>query len=497
MVLDDTYDYDNNGNVAGITDGLPLQPGNRDMSYDALDRLVGVTAGSAQGGNGIFAYDPLDNIRQLDQGTRTGRHQYDAVTNRLTALKNAAGTTLSSYGHDARGNLITRTEGGQTYTFTFDTANRLTATTLGASSYEYDGLGRRTRETSGGLATYYQYSRAGQLLYAEDYKTARSNLYIYLSGSLVAKRTLAHATGALQYSYQHTDALGSLVAATNASGAVQRRERMTAHGEPVDGAWDNGHGFTGHQNDAATKLVYMQQRYYDPVVGRFLSKDPVHPDMNSGVNFSRYWYANNNSFSFVDPDGRFSSPCVGRICGQYTDSGTAGFGCERTCVGKDSQPKAKRKSLTGTAGAKSKADLTAIAESNSAIDRARIRVDRSGDAGMIADWNATEWRWDPGNAAFVNDPKIAAFRDPTIPMTLFVGRRFAEFADSSTGFEYHNASFTGGSAAMTFVALHEFGHVYTRAQTGSPAFREKIANEFAYGRMHHTVRKEITCGGCK
>ena len=332
VVLDDTYDYDNNGNVAGITDALPLQPGNRDMTYDALDRLVGVNAGSAQGGVGTFAYDPLDNIRQLDQGTRTGRHQYDAVTNRLTALKNAAGTTISSYLHDDRGNLTSRTEGGQTHSFTFDTANRLTATSLGASSYEYDGLGRRTRETSGGLATYYQYSRAGQLLYAEDYKTARSHLYIYLSGSLVAKRTLAHADGSLQYSYQHTDALGSLVAATNASGAVQRRERMTAYGEPVDGAWDNGHGFTGHQNDAATKLVYMQQRYYDPILGIFLTPDPVAAMLETGLNQNRYTYANNNPHGFVDPDGRMGVPCLaGQACNRYKDFD---WRCQQTCIGK-------------------------------------------------------------------------------------------------------------------------------------------------------------------
>lgn len=302
--LDDTYDYDFNGNVAAITDGLSGQPGNRTMSYDALDRLVGVVAGSTQGGNGTFAYDPLDNIRQLDQDARTGRHQYDALTNRLSALKNITGATLSSYTYDARGNLSARVEGGQTHTFTFDTANRLTATSLGASSYEYDGLGRRTRETSGGLATYYQYDRAGQLLYAEDYKTARSHLYVYLSGSLVAKRTLGHSDGAISYAYQHTDALGSLVAASDVNGVVGRRERMTAYGEPVDGVWDNGHGFAGHQNDSATKLVYMQQRYYDALVGRFLSNDPVGTSVESGYNFNRYWYANNNTYKFKDPDGR-------------------------------------------------------------------------------------------------------------------------------------------------------------------------------------------------
>ena len=40
-------------------------------------------------------------------------------------------------------------------------------------------------------------------------------------------------------------------------------------------------GFTGHVNDADTGLTYMQQRYYDPVAGRFLSVDPVVTDANT------------------------------------------------------------------------------------------------------------------------------------------------------------------------------------------------------------------------
>ena len=64
VAIDDTYDYDFNGNVAGISDALLGSPaGDRDMVYDALDRLAQVTAGPAFGGNGAWAYDPLDNIR--------------------------------------------------------------------------------------------------------------------------------------------------------------------------------------------------------------------------------------------------------------------------------------------------------------------------------------------------------------------------------------------------------------------------------------------------
>ena len=46
----------------------------------------------------------------------------------------------------------------------------------------------------------------------------------------------------------------------------------------------------------------MQARYYDPVIGRFYSNDPIgFRDVHS---FNRYAYANNNPYKYVDPDGR-------------------------------------------------------------------------------------------------------------------------------------------------------------------------------------------------
>ena len=58
-----------------------------------------------------------------------------------------------------------------------------------------------------------------------------------------------------------------------------------------------------HVADAASGLIYMQQRYYDPVIGRFLSTDPD-PVGELGLNFNRYAYAANNPYKYVDPDGR-------------------------------------------------------------------------------------------------------------------------------------------------------------------------------------------------
>lgn len=48
----------------------------------------------------------------------------------------------------------------------------------------------------------------------------------------------------------------------------------------------------------------MDQRYYDPQIGRFLSSDPMQVDTTSAWNFNRYNYANNSPYKFTDPDGR-------------------------------------------------------------------------------------------------------------------------------------------------------------------------------------------------
>ena len=62
---------------------------------------------------------------------------------------------------------------------------------------------------------------------------------------------------------------------------------------------DASYGFVGALGvrwDAGTGLHYMRQRWYDPGLGRFVSRDPV-PNMNM------YAYSDNNPVRFVDPLG--------------------------------------------------------------------------------------------------------------------------------------------------------------------------------------------------
>lgn len=104
--------------------------------------------------------------------------------------------------------------------------------------------------------------------------------------------------------YIHTDGLGTPIAVTDASANVIERSEYEPYGRLINRPLTDGVGFTGHVQDVATGLTYMQQRYYDPILGLFLSTDPVTAYGSPVGQFHRYRYANNNPYRFKDPDGR-------------------------------------------------------------------------------------------------------------------------------------------------------------------------------------------------
>jgi len=131
---------------------------------------------------------------------------------------------------------------------------------------------------------------------------ASTTKYLYLAGKAIAEDDSAQGVV-----YTHTDALGSPVVRTNSGGSVLSRTRFEPYGNVSSGfnpTRPNSLGFTGHVNDANTGLTYMQQRYYDPIAGRFLSVDPIVADSDTGGSFGRYHYAGNNPYRNMDPDGR-------------------------------------------------------------------------------------------------------------------------------------------------------------------------------------------------
>ncbi|MCP4487955.1 MAG: hypothetical protein GY820_11640 [Gammaproteobacteria bacterium] len=125
----------------------------------------------------------------------------------------------------------------------------------------------------------------------------------------------SQAYAAQTITFYHNDVLGSPVAATDENGNICWREDYQPYGEKLEnndghepstagcGLDDNQRGYTGHVHDKDIGLTYMQARYYDPVVGRFMGVDPVGPVLSRPASFNRYAYGNNNPYKYVDPDG--------------------------------------------------------------------------------------------------------------------------------------------------------------------------------------------------
>ena len=312
--LDYDYGYDANGNVGHIYDYIPdLTPGStpkhRWMSYDGLDRLTSVGSVIFGGDHWHrFTYDALDNMKswKLAGVKDYAEYVYDA-RNQLGNIKNSSGATIVGFGYDLQGNLANKN--GSPYTF--DYGNRLreaygpTGAAGGPEWYRYDAHGRRVHAWGPSLNLIAsQYSQSGQILYTEDYRAGKNFEYIYLAGSVIADRVWTHATQSNTTQFKHTDALGSPVAVTNQAGTVIERNDYEPYGAVIGKPNYQGIGYTGHVQDGATGLTYMQQRYYDPQVGLFLSVDPVTAYSNPVGMFNRYRYAANNPYRFTDPDGR-------------------------------------------------------------------------------------------------------------------------------------------------------------------------------------------------
>jgi len=116
--------------------------------------------------------------------------------------------------------------------------------------------------------------------------------------------------------YVYTDPQGTPLAEADVNGNITATFDYAPYGSIALGTAPNGPGYTGHVNDPDTQLVYMQARYYDPAVGRFLSLDPKAPKAGDAFNFNRYVYVNNNPMTGTDPTGK--STCANSDCSMST-----------------------------------------------------------------------------------------------------------------------------------------------------------------------------------
>ncbi len=301
--FDHSYLYDANGRVADIiVNFFPSET--RAFTYDALGR---VSTASGPWGAGSYTYDLLNNIRSKSLGADTVEIEYNAANQISRARDTRDGNIWRLYGHDARGNVIDNAR----ISFTYDRSDQPTAISGAATgSFVYDAHNRRVKQTLDGETIYSVYGVDGTLIHRDNVTTGETTDYLRLGQSGPTLVRLKTQAGVVTPTYTHNDHLGSASMGTSAGGSILWFESYTPFGEPLQTplANEDNQGHTGHIQDTATGLTYMQARYYDPVIGRFLSNDPVGFAEGGAGFFNRYAYTFNDPVNHTDPTGMAPIP---------------------------------------------------------------------------------------------------------------------------------------------------------------------------------------------
>jgi RHS repeat-associated protein len=289
-----SYGYDPAGNLISRTTGGVTT----DYSYDTLNRLTNITGET----DIAYVYDPVGNRISMTTDAGTTDYSYDLGDQ----LQSAVGPDDTiNYTFDDNGN---ETAAGA-WSYTFNLASELTAATDGTTTddYSYDGDGNRLSSTVDSSTTNYQWDDNNPLpQLAEETNASNDLVRRYTYGTSIVSMTTPSTTA-----YYSSDAIGSITELSGTDGTQLGQYDTDPFGygatsSNVDpSVTGNPFGYTGEYQDAVTGLYDLRARQYDASVGRFLSPDPLDPDV--GVT-SLYQYVGDNPLAYADPSGMSRTP---------------------------------------------------------------------------------------------------------------------------------------------------------------------------------------------
>ena len=334
------YAYDKLGNITQIKDVITNHTIN--YTYDAQGQLL--SHNNPGDTRTEYTYDTYGNIRSKNTYTpfndlwdgytyTYGDGQWKDLLTGLTVTHNGKSTS-GTFTYDQIGNPLTYFNGSN-WTFTWRNGRQLATAKTGAKTtkYEYNADGLRTRKVNadGTYADYYwvgstllaevQYKANGAftrtLMFLHDEKgaivgigvknagDARFTHYYYaknLQGDVVAiyRSDYTEAKGyypTLVASYEY-DPWGKVTSVKGSSGAILSLEAYPNHIAHV-----NPIRYRGYYYDIETGFYYLQSRYYDPAISRFINADSYGSTGQGFLGTNMFAYCNNNPVLGIDPDG--------------------------------------------------------------------------------------------------------------------------------------------------------------------------------------------------
>ncbi len=234
-------------------------------------------------------------------------YAYGSKPHAVTSIT-SGGQIIRQYSYDNNGNMTQRIEGSDTYTFTYDTENRLaTGAKNGVTlaSYTYDGDGKRVKVVEGGLTTYY----IGDYYEWREGSTTTAVKYYYAAGQRIAMRQPTTLTWLLG------DHLGSATITATENGTLASEQKYTAWGQTRSGSVGTDRQYTGQINEPQLGLYFYNARFYDPYLARFIQADTIIPQPGNPMAWDRYGYVNNSPVVNADPSGHWITSVVGGLLG--------------------------------------------------------------------------------------------------------------------------------------------------------------------------------------
>jgi len=308
------YSYDNRDRTTGLNVNGPgglLASYTQTFSFSGRKTNIFESSGRTEN----YGYDSI--YRLLNEnitGDPTAPDNWslayalDPVGNRVSLTSTLAVLQSQSFSYDADDRLTTDTydnngnttaSGGVNYAYDFQ--DRPISTSMGMQVM-YDGDGNRVSETAGGVTTKFLVDTQTPTPYSQVTEEL-------VNGAVTAQFTYGlmrisqNRLGAV--SYYGYDAGASVRELLNSTGAVTDTYSYDAFANTVvqAGSTVNEFQYRGEQFDASLRKYYLRARYYNPLTGRFLSRDSRDGLLVDPRSLHTYSYANGDPVNGRDPTG--------------------------------------------------------------------------------------------------------------------------------------------------------------------------------------------------
>lgn len=319
-----SYEYDGSSRLISVKDS----EGKQAVSY-AYDMLGRITRETKTGREDIsYTYDANNNRKQMTIGNKTTAYQYnknDELLRTDTLHTDTEKNDVVIYKNDKNGNQLATVNRSEIPAEAKDTSYIDVDVTLGDNqlndnvvnhynalnqltetltknykvSFTYDAEGLRTGKTVNGEKTVYvwdgdqvvmELSKGG----AVQKRYIRGNDLVYADKGENTEKT-----------YYVTDMHGNVVQLLDESGNVTKTYEYDSFGNEVkpEKKDENPYRYCGEYYDKETEEVYLRARYYEPGVGRFITRDTYTGESDEPLSLHLYTYCENDGVNMVDPSG--------------------------------------------------------------------------------------------------------------------------------------------------------------------------------------------------